>query len=166
MTRDAELPTRRFVDLICNHAANEHEIVLLERLISQVIQIIDVYGDPTNRLAARRQVANTSRRNFAKAEPGSDEQLAGRGAPSWRSDRPEDLAEIASWLEVDETSGLRIDTDIRWAIIMRLAASGSIDEREIRLNSTVTQQISAVDAPLRHSPRDQQKPPNEKPGSD
>lgn len=132
MTRDAELPTRRFVDLICNHAAKEHEIVLLERLIGQVIRIIDVYGDPTHRAAARRQVSNTARRNFANADAGSDQQLTWARGAIISSDSPEHLNEIKSWLDVDETSGLKIDTDIRWAIVNRLAATGVFAEAEIQ----------------------------------
>jgi aminopeptidase N len=131
MTRDGELAARRFVDLVCSHAAHEAEIVLLERLVAQALRVVDVYGDPGNRSAARRQIAAAARRGFAQADRGTDVQLAWARAIIAASDSPSDLGEIKAWLDVDETAGLKVDTDLRWAIVARLAAAGVVGEAEI-----------------------------------
>jgi aminopeptidase N len=131
MTRDGELAARRFVDLVCAHAAHELEIVLLERLMAQALRVIDVYGDPANRPRARRQVSNAARRAFAASDSGTDVQLAWARGLIAASDSPPELNEIRGWLEVEATSGLKIDTDLRWAIVSRLAAAGAIGEAEI-----------------------------------
>jgi len=131
MTRDGELAARRFVDLVCAHAAQETEIVLLERLVAQALRVVEVYGDPANRAAARRQIAAAARRGFALADRGTDVQLTWARGIIAASDSPSDLNEIKAWLEVEETSGLKVDTDLRWAIVARLAAAGAVGQAEI-----------------------------------
>jgi aminopeptidase N len=117
--------------LVCAHAAHEAEIVLLERLMAQALRVVDVYGDPANRPASRRQIAAASRRGFAQADHGTDVQLAWARGIIAASDSASDLAEIKAWLEVDETAGLKVDTDLRWAIVARLAAAGAVGQAEI-----------------------------------
>ncbi|HJV09439.1 MAG TPA: aminopeptidase N, partial [Acidimicrobiales bacterium] len=75
MVRDAELATRRYVDLVLTHAPAETDDAALSRLLGQAASAVDVYGDPRNRAAAHASLAAAARTALAGAEPGTDRQL-------------------------------------------------------------------------------------------
>ncbi|MDP9387379.1 MAG: aminopeptidase N, partial [Actinomycetota bacterium] len=76
MVRDAELATRRFVELVVAHAPAEADDATLERLLAQAQSAVDTFGDPGNRPATLARMAATARAQLESAEPGSDRQLA------------------------------------------------------------------------------------------
>ncbi|MDQ4134448.1 MAG: aminopeptidase N, partial [Actinomycetota bacterium] len=61
MVRDAELATRRFVNLVVRHAPVEPDDSVVERLLGQALVAVDAYGDPANRPAARAVLAERAR---------------------------------------------------------------------------------------------------------
>ena len=129
MVRDAELPTRRFVELVLHHAADEEDDVVLGRLLAQASAAVNAYGDPANRLPARALLAAAAREQLARAEPGSDRQLV--WARHWLGtvDDPHELARARALLDGDdEVAGLEVDTDLRWDIVGVLAAHGADDD--------------------------------------
>ncbi|MEA2717592.1 MAG: aminopeptidase [Actinomycetota bacterium] len=130
MVRDAELPTRRFVDLALAHAAGEPDDSTLARLLGQATSAVDAYGDPANRPAALAALAALARGQLDLAPPGSDRQLiwvrhlltVGEGA--------DDLAFARGLLDgAVVVPDLEIDTDLRWQIVGALASAG-IDDAE------------------------------------
>ncbi|HEX2042085.1 MAG TPA: aminopeptidase N [Acidimicrobiales bacterium] len=128
MVRDAELATRRFVDLVLEHAAGEEDDTVLGRLLGQAAAGLDVYGDPANRAAGRARLAVAARRQLEAAEPGSDRQLI--WARHWLStaDDPSELAHARALLDGEvELPGLEVDTDLRWDIVGTLAFHGADD---------------------------------------
>jgi aminopeptidase N len=128
MTRDAELPARRFVDLVARHATAETEIGLLQTLLRQAEAAIDVYGDPSRRTELRALLAAQARQAAEAAEPGGDAQLIWVRAYASTADAPADLAFLRGLLDgTDELPGLAVDTDLRWHLLTALAESGAAD---------------------------------------
>ena len=120
MVRDAELATRRYVDLVLAHAPAETDDSTLARLLGQADTAVDVYGDPANRPAARAALAAAARTGLAAAEPGTDRQLIwARHFMSVADSAEDDVAYARALLDgTEEVPGLAIDTDLRWQIVM------------------------------------------------
>jgi aminopeptidase N len=130
MVRDAELATRRFVALVLAQAPAEGDDSALARLLGQAASAADVYGDPANRAALHASLATAAREALAGAEPGSDRQLIWARHFVSVAERPEDLAYARALLDgTEEVPGLAVDTDLRWQIVMALAAEG-VDDGE------------------------------------
>ena len=126
MVRDAELPTRRFVDLALAHAAGEADDSTLARLVGQTNSAVDAYGDPANRPAALAALATQARSQLDGAESGSDRQLIWVRHLLGVGESPTDLAFARSLLDgTVVVDGLEIDTDLRWQIVGTLAAAGA-----------------------------------------
>jgi aminopeptidase N len=124
MTRDAELPARRFVDLVLRHLASETESSARSSLLSQLSGAVQLYTAAGHRTATADRVADALWAAARDAEPGSDAQLqlvraflglarteAHRQAASGLLDGSRPLA------------GLVIDTDLRWDLVGALVAS-------------------------------------------
>ena len=129
MVRDAELPTRRYVDLVLAHAPAENDDSTLARLLGQADVAVDVYGDPANHAAARAALAAAARTGLAAAEPGTDRQLIWARHFQSVAVSTEDLAYARGLLDgTEEVPGLAVDTDLRWQIVMTLASLGADDD--------------------------------------
>jgi aminopeptidase N len=125
MTRDAELPTRDFVDAVLHHARVEDEVTVLERLLSQALAAIDQFGDPANRETARAGVAGVAWDQLVGAEPGSDVQLTWARAHIAAADSDAALDRLERLLDgAESVPGLAVDNDLRWMIVGRLACRG------------------------------------------
>jgi aminopeptidase N len=132
MTRDAELPTRRWVELAAAHAASETDPTLLQTLLGRARAAIDRYGDPANREPARAALAEAARTALDDAEPGGDAQLAWLRHLVDVGDGPAHLGWVAGILDGEvDVEGLNVDTDLRWHLLGRLASAGEADEERI-----------------------------------
>ena len=130
MVRDAELPTRRFVDLALAHAAGEADDSTLARLLGQANSAVDAYGDPANRPAALAALAAQARRQLDLAEPGTDRQLIWVRHLLAVGESADDLAFARGLLDgTVVVPDLKIDTDLRWQIVGALATAG-VDDAE------------------------------------
>ncbi|MGH9280105.1 MAG: aminopeptidase N [Acidimicrobiales bacterium] len=129
MVRDGELATRRFVDLVAEHAPPEGEDATLQRLLGQAATAVECYGDPANRTTARARLAEVARAGLDAAEPGSDRQLIFARSLLHTSDADEDLGWARGLLDASVVvNGLKVDTDLRWEIVGMLASHGADDE--------------------------------------
>ena len=143
MVRDAELGTRRYVQLVLAHAPAETDDSTLARLLGQAAVAVDVYGDPSNRAAARATLAAAARAGLDAAEPGTDRQLIWARHFLSLADSPEDLAFARAILDgTVDVPGLAVDTDLRWQIVMHLASVGDDDDGAL------------IDAELQRDPTD------------
>ena len=132
MTRDAEMPARRFVALVAQHAAAETDVGLLQTLQRQAEAAVDRYADPSQRSELRALLAEESRGALETAEPGGDAQLLWVRGYAATADRPEDLAVLQALLDGSQTfPGLAVDTDLRWHLLTALAEAGVADEEAI-----------------------------------
>jgi aminopeptidase N len=129
MTRDGELATRRFVGLVAEHVDGETDVGVLQTLLGQAEAAVDRYGDPSNRTSARAQLAGRARTALHATEPGGDFQLA------WARflvSVDDDLTFARGLLAGDVTvEGLRVDTDLRWHLVLTLAAAGDLEDEAI-----------------------------------
>jgi aminopeptidase N len=129
MVRDADLPARRYVDIVLNNVAGEQNIGVVADLIGRMGTAVNVYGDPSNRDAQWTKVAARTRTFLEGAEPGSDFQLAWARAFIGSANSDPDIVFVKGLLDGSVTvPGLEIDTDMRWVIVESLARAGHADD--------------------------------------
>ena len=143
MVRDAELPARRFVELVVRNITAETEVGVLQRLLQRAVAAAERYGDPDQAPVRLAQLARAARPEMERAAPGSDHQLAWvrHWAVVARSDEQQhrDLQRLFDG--EFELPGLELDTDLRWHLVIQLARSGTLDDQ-------------AIDAELERDPTD------------
>ncbi|TRV81337.1 aminopeptidase N [Streptomyces sp. 130] len=132
MTRDGELATRDYLALVLSGIGKESDIGVVQSLHRQVKTAIDLYATPEWREAGLTQWTDATLAHLRAAEPGSDHQLAWARAFAATARTPQQLDLLRSLLDGAEAiEGLAVDTELRWAFVLRLAATGLIDEEEI-----------------------------------
>jgi aminopeptidase N len=129
--RDGELPAGRFVTLAATALPEETEAGVFETILDWTIDpVIGRYLPPGRRPDASASVAAACRAVLAGAAPGSGAQLAAARGLVRCAGQP-DLAWLAGWLSGQAPDGLAMDPDLRWAIMLRLAALGAAGEDRI-----------------------------------
>ncbi|MBO4255841.1 aminopeptidase N [Streptomyces griseorubiginosus] len=132
MTRDAELATRDYLSLVLSGIGKESDIGVVQSLQRQVKLAVDLYADPAARESLLTRWTDATLAHLRSAEPGSDHQLAWARAFAATARTPEQLDLLESLLDGSQTiEGLAVDTELRWALVQRLAAVGRFDEAEI-----------------------------------
>ncbi|MFD9885472.1 aminopeptidase N [Streptomyces alboflavus] len=132
MTRDAELPTRDYLSLVLSGIGKESDIGVVQSLHRQVKLALDLYAAPAGREAALTQWTEATLEHLRAAEPGGDHQLAWARAFAATARTESDLALLEGLLDGSESiEGLAVDTELRWAFVARLAATGRLDEAGI-----------------------------------
>jgi aminopeptidase N len=132
MTRDGELPARRYVDLVIRNIRRESDIAVVQGLLGHAAAAVYVYGDPANRDYAGQELADAALDGLRSAEAGSDHQLAWARAFTSAARSAEHVAVARGILEGSEAfDGLAVDTELRWHIVLALAARGAVDENAI-----------------------------------
>ncbi|MFF2845718.1 aminopeptidase N [Streptomyces sp. NPDC058001] len=132
MTRDAELATRDYLELVLSGIGKEAGIGVVQSLHRQVKLAIDLYADPTWREAGLTRWTEATLAHLRAAEPGSDHQLAWARAFAATARTPEQLDVLDGLLDGTQSiEGLAVDTELRWAFVQRLAAVGRFDEAGI-----------------------------------
>ncbi|TMU94637.1 aminopeptidase N [Streptomyces sp. DASNCL29] len=132
MVRDGELATRDYLALVLSGIAKESDIGVVQSLHRQVKLALDLYAAPDWRETGLAQWTEATLDHLRAAAPGSDHQLAWARAftATARTDAQLDL--VSGLLEGTEAiEGLTIDTELRWALLERLAATGRADEAAI-----------------------------------
>ncbi|MCL3836279.1 aminopeptidase N [Aeromicrobium duanguangcaii] len=127
MTRDAELPSASFVDLVLAGVGTETDLTAVSSLLRQGKSAVSLFTSDEKRpeLAARWEAGVADL--LVNAEPGSDHQLAFARALASAATSPKLLRDLLDgWI-----SGLEIDADLRWTLISGLAKLGDADEAEI-----------------------------------
>nr|WP_206323394.1 aminopeptidase N [Streptomyces sp. HNM0574] len=132
MTRDAELATGDYLDLVLSGIVKESDIGVVQSLHRQVKLALELYAEPGSREAGLLRWAEAALEQLRAAEPGSDHQLAWARAFAAVARTDAQLGLLAGLLDGTETvEGLAVDTDLRWALLQRLAATGRAGEKEI-----------------------------------
>jgi aminopeptidase N len=128
LTRDAEMPAREFAELVARHAPAERDSLLVERVTSQARSSIDLYGDPSNRAAARGRLHGVAREQVRSETLADDLRLIWARILVATSSSDASLENVVSMLEGSETiRGVNVDTDLRWLIVGQLAEEGKAD---------------------------------------
>ncbi len=132
MTREAELKARDFVALVAAGVHAETEVGVAQRLLLQAQTALGSYADPDWACTEGWPAFADRLLELARgAEPGSDHQLAYVNALCTSALSLRHVAVLAALLDTDPAeqglSGLVVDTDLRWRIVIALAASGDVD---------------------------------------
>ncbi|MEU5399165.1 aminopeptidase N [Streptomyces sp. NPDC005963] len=132
MTRDGELATRDYLSLVLSGIGKESDIGVVQSLHRQAKLAIDLYAAPEWRETGLTQWTDATLAHLRAAEGGSDHQLAWARAFAATARTPQQLDLLRALLEGSETiEGLAVDTELRWALVERLAATGVLDEDDI-----------------------------------
>ena len=151
MTRDAEIPTSQFLDLLHSGIVSEPDVVVIETLLRQATSAIEQFADPEQRANYRSDLAELLWQAARNAEYGSDHQLAFVRGFSALARTESQLKRIAELLHGEYTlSGLAMDDELRWRLIITLAAGGvAADEliaAELQRDDTATGRRRAATA--------------------
>ncbi|MFE1773022.1 aminopeptidase N [Streptomyces sp. NPDC059008] len=132
MTRDAELATRDYLSLVLSGIGKESDIGVVQSLHRQVKLALDLYAAPKWREQGLAIWTDAAAEHLRAAEPGSDHQLAWARAFAAAARTDEQLDLLQGLLDgTTEISGLAVDTELRWSLLQRLAATGRADEEAI-----------------------------------
>jgi aminopeptidase N len=135
MTREAELKARDFVALVEAGVHAETEVGVAQRLLLQAQSALNSYADPDWACSQGWPAFADRLLELARdAEAGSDHQLAYVNALCTSALSLRHTAVLAALLDTDPAelglTGLAVDTDLRWRIVIALAGGGDIDEKD------------------------------------
>ncbi|MFD8548455.1 aminopeptidase N [Streptomyces sp. NPDC059649] len=132
MTRDGELATRDYLSLVLSGIGKESDIGVVQSLHRQVKLALDLYAAPEWRETGLATWTEAALAHLRAAEAGSDHQLAWARAFAAAARTDEQLALLQGLLDgSEEIAGLAVDTELRWSLLQRLAATGRADEQAI-----------------------------------
>jgi aminopeptidase N len=132
MTRDAEMRTRDFLDLVTSGAPSITELTVLGRVLRMTGLAVRRYSAPAHRAAAVGQLEDALRGWLLAAAPGSDHQVAYAKALAGVATSAASLELLARLLAGTESiDGLAVDTDLRWELLHRLVSRGVAGPAEI-----------------------------------
>jgi aminopeptidase N len=132
MTRDAELSTTDYLNMILSADLGSIEIGVAQQLLLQARSAIEQFGNPANRGANRDALAASLIEALAKTEPGSDHQLAFVKNIAGIARTKDHISLVSGWLDgTNSPAGLEVDTDLRWQFVARLVALGALPESSI-----------------------------------
>ncbi|MEX1179158.1 MAG: aminopeptidase N [Nitriliruptor sp.] len=143
MVRDAELPASTFVELVRANVVSETEIGVLQRLLLRAASAAERYAAPAARTELLARLTRAARERIDDTDPGSDHQLAWvRHWASTAEADPDQLRDVRRLLDGSLTfTGLTVDTDLRWHLVVALAVAGELG-------------VEAIDAELERDPTD------------
>ncbi|MDQ1512703.1 MAG: aminopeptidase, partial [Microbacteriaceae bacterium] len=131
-TRDAERPASEFVRLVLDHAGTETASATLTRLLRQAVTAAEEYVAPGSRSATLEALGDGLLELARAADAGSDAQFQFVTAFARVARTPEQLDAVRGVQDGSLVlSGLTVDTDLRWRLLVALAAGGRAGEDEI-----------------------------------
>jgi aminopeptidase N len=132
MVQQAQLPVPAFVKILASGMGAEPVVSVLQILHMTASRLMAVNADPAWLPEGKAQLATAALELLRSAEPGSDHQLAWAQLLSWTAVTPEQLDFVAGLLAGTEVvPGLAVDTDLRWALLRRLAGTGRAADAQI-----------------------------------
>ncbi|APT87942.1 aminopeptidase N [Corynebacterium flavescens] len=133
LTRDGLWPVREYVGTVVEHAIAESNPTLLTTALANARFAITNFLPATAREATRVSYADDLWAILRDAAPGSDAQLVlARASIAALADSPADTAtQRLRELLAGELSGLRLDPDIRWALLRALSARDAVSTAEL-----------------------------------
>ncbi len=132
MTRDAEASTGEFLELVLAGIDRESDVGVTSGVLRQLSMAIDQFACVTHRDEYRLRLAQACEEFSAKAEAGSDHQLAFARVFIGNATTSTQLETVAGLLDATTTwDGLTVDTDLRWSLLRTLVGAGVRGEVEI-----------------------------------
>ncbi len=132
MALQGELSLPGFVRILAAGMGQEPSISVLQILHQVTRRLLNMTGDPRWVPVAKEQLADAALPMLRAASPGSDRQLAWAQLLSWTAVSPGQLDLLAGLLDGSaEVPGLVVDTELRWALLRRLASTGRAGDEQI-----------------------------------
>jgi aminopeptidase N len=132
MTRDGEMRTRDYLELVLSGITRESDIGVVQTLQRQVKLALDLYAAPDWRPTGLARWSEAALEQLRAAEPGSDHQLAWARTLAATARTEEQLDLLAGLLDGSQSiAGLSVDTELRWSLLQRLTATGRADAAEV-----------------------------------
>ena len=132
MANQAELSVPAFVKIVAAGMGHEPSISVLQQLHRFTSQHMTGSADPAWAPEGKRQLAAAGIDLLRAAEPGSDHQLAWAQLLGWTATSDDQLDLLAGLLDgSQQIQGLRVDTELRWALLARLVAMGRAGQEQI-----------------------------------
>ncbi len=132
LTRDGLMPARDYLALVLRFAGRETDIGVLQGLHQQAQYTVDHYAAPGHRAAAERLLAEGALSELRLAPPGSDHQLAWARFFASVAGTDQDLQLLRGLLDGQaKIDGLDVDQELRWDLLLPLAAHGVADRAVI-----------------------------------
>jgi aminopeptidase N len=148
MVQEAELSVPAFVRLLASGMGKERSVSALQTLHQMAARMFTVIADPAWVREGKARLGAEAAVLLRSAEPGSDHQLAWAQLLGWTAITPDQLDLLAGLLDASvEVPGLAVDTELRWTLLARLAATGRSDDAEIDAEL----EHDATDAGKRHA---------------
>jgi aminopeptidase N len=148
MVGEAELSLPAFVRMLAAGMGCEPSVSVLQGLHMLTSRLLRSMADPAWVGEGKQQLATAAVGLLRSAEPGSDHQLAWAQLLGWTATTPGQLDLLAGLLDGSaEVPGLAVDTELRWALLERLAATGQAGDAEIDAEL----ERDATDAGRRHA---------------
>ncbi|MBQ0981146.1 aminopeptidase N [Micromonospora sp. M61] len=130
---DGERPVTGLVELMVAALPAETEVIIAEDVLTLSRSLIDRYLDPLARSTALARVAGACQRLLDGAQAGESLQLA--AARGWIA-ATTDADLLVGWLAGrDVPTGLKVDAELRWAVLRRLVVLGAAGEAEIAIEA-------------------------------
>ncbi len=147
MTRDGEMRTRDWVDLVLANIGQESDAWAVTRIPASTALAVNFYSDPAHRAELRATWEAGLRELFLAAEPGSDHQLTFARSYAGAAHGTDALDDLIGLLDGSFTvEGLAVDQDMRWALITALARAGRFGDAEIDAELEVDKTISGKES--------------------
>jgi len=132
MARQAELSVPAFVRIVAAGMGSEPSVSVLQLLHSETAHLLGTTADPAFVATGKEQLAAEGIRHLRAAEPGSDHQLAWAQLLGWTAVSAGQLDLVGGLLDGSAAiPGLAVDTDLRWSLLQRLAATGRAGDAAI-----------------------------------
>ncbi|MGB7983230.1 MAG: aminopeptidase N [Candidatus Nanopelagicales bacterium] len=129
LVRDSELPAQDFVAIALAGLIRESRPLTLELVLGQARVAVARYVAPELRSEQAQLLATSTRDLLVGAEPGSERQLELARAHVASAQEVGWLAELLAGEAA--LPGLVLDSDLSWAVVVRLATLGAADHRRI-----------------------------------
>ncbi len=132
MVQRAELSVPAFVTILAGGMGAEPVVSVLQILHMTASRLMAVNADPDWLPEGKSKLATAALKLLKSAEPGSDHQLAWAQLAAWTAVTPGQLDFLSGLLDGSEAvAGLAVDTELRWALLRRLAVTGRVGDAEI-----------------------------------
>jgi aminopeptidase N len=132
MCRDGEMAARDYLRLVVSGAGSAGNIGVVQTLLRQAAQAVRTYADPASAQAGLQTLARHLFELLHQAPPGSDTQAAYAREFAGVATSGEHLGFLAGLLDgTAGLDGLDVDTELRWALLRRLASRRVLGEAAI-----------------------------------
>jgi aminopeptidase N len=132
MTEHAELPVPAFTGMLAGGMQQESSVSVLQDLLTLAKRMILRLADPRWVPEGKTQLAEAAARMLHSAEPGSGHQLAWAQLLGWTATSADQLDLVSGLLDGSTTiPGLTVDSELRWSLLQRLAATGRAADARI-----------------------------------